>query len=438
MYDRLLNDWKALFSDFPKQVSLDLGLAIKQIRLRMGLTQEELARDAQIKPAALKTLENGYAKFTKTSNIDAIARVLHTNLRQIVLEGREWFPANFFVLKLSRAEAAKMRRRKHREEISFNRRPLSYPGFDVDFFSPPIAEGAHFSSLVMEIEGGQKVEGLKLRFPNEVSGFLQKGTLKVVYDCKQEFDLFGNQSFSLRGDKVHQLVNLDKDNSARIFLVFQNQAGKVRGEETRRKSTPPHFSVGRAIYKVRQLYSDSQSRPLTFAELSYLTGLDEISLRYLETTTRLDQVVYWDKIEQISQALGMPLSRFIDLAEDKDEGYFHLATAHDRAFIDYRHYLGVRLKSVFLPRAGSAFHMSEVYVEPKGGIRRASWKRRDQAMISAFVEDGELLIEVGKNRKARIVQGESIYFDGGLGYIFTNTGTKPSKLILATSPAIVF
>jgi transcriptional regulator with XRE-family HTH domain len=438
MYNLLLKDWKLLFPEFPREVSLDLGLAIKQIRLRMGLTQDELARNSQLKPAALKTLENGYSKFTKTSNIEVLARALHTNLREIVLEAREWFPANFFVLKLMQTEPNIMRRRKHREEISYKRKSLSYSGFQVDFLSPPISGGSHFSSMLVEIVGGKKIEGLKLEYPNEVSGFVQRGTVKLIYDSKQEIDLFGNQSFSLRGDKIHHLLNMDNDNPARLFLVFNNKRSHNLEDRTKKKKIPTDFSVGRAINKIRQLYSDSESRPLSFSELSYLTGLDVMSLRYLESTTGAKQVVYWDKIEKITQSLNMSLSRFVDLAEDKDEGYVHIATAHDRALIDYRHYLGVRLKSALLPRTGGTFHMSEVYVEPKGGIRRASWKRTDGAMLSVYVEDGELLVEVGKNRKTIVSTGESCYFDGSLGYIFTNRADKPLKLVISTSPPIIF
>lgn len=79
-----------------------------------------------------------------------------------------------------------------------------------------------------------------------------------------------------------------------------------------------------------------------------------------------------------------------------------------------------------------------MYIDPKGGIRRASWQRKDDSKICAYIEDGELLVEVGKNRKTSIREGESIYFDGSLGYIFTNTGSKPAKLLFASHPPIIF
>ena len=101
MYEQLAAKFRSAIPEFPSEPNLDLGLGIKQIRLRMGMTQSELAKDAGMKPAALKTLENGYAKFTTTKNLEALAQALRTPLRDILLEAREWFPGNFFVTKLS-------------------------------------------------------------------------------------------------------------------------------------------------------------------------------------------------------------------------------------------------------------------------------------------------------------------------------------------------
>lgn len=438
MYETFIAELRRNCPGFPAGPDLNLGLAIKQIRLRMGMTQEELARYARIKPSALKTLENGYARFTKISNLEEMARVLKISLRDILLEAREWFPGNFFVVKFAEAHPAGERRRKRREETWFKRKPLVYDGFKIDFVSPPLTSPSHFSFGIFEIGPGKGAFGLKLPSPHPVAGFVQRGTLRVCYDGKKEFDLFGNQGFSFRGDKPHDFINLDPHNPLRLCVAFSLAPAPSVKEDARTRPEAGRLSIGRALNRIRRLYSDARDRLLTFAELSYLTGLDEKSLQYLEKTTRPEQVVYWDKIEKITQGLKMPLTRFLDLAEGRDEGFFTTATAHDRALIDYRHYLGVRIKSALFPGTGNAFHLSETYLEPKGGIRRVSWRRTDEAMIAVYLEDGELVIEVGRNRKAVIAQGESIYFDGRLGYIFTNPGAKPAKLLVATSPAIIF
>jgi transcriptional regulator with XRE-family HTH domain len=438
MYKQLAAKFRSAIPEFPSEPNLDLGLGIKQIRLRMGMTQSELAKDAGMKPAALKTLENGYAKFTTTKNLEALAQALRTPLRDILLESREWFPGNFFVTKLSETPRENQkRRRKHREDIWFKQKPLTLDGSQIAAITPPFAAPSHFSFMLINIGAGKELRDLKLPYPNQITGFVQRGSLRIIYNNSQEYKLFGNQGFSLRGDKLHHFINQDKDNPLQLCLAFSlNPEEYIRSAEVLKGQ--PSFSIGRAIKQIRSLYSHSEKHPLQFSELARLTGIDEQALQYLENTTQKDQVIYWDKIEKISQCLKMPFSRFLELAEGNDGGYFYHATAHDRALIDYRHFLGVRIKSSLFPGPQNRFQIAEMYIDPKGGIRRASWQRKDDAKISAYVEDGELLVEVGKNRKTSIREGESIYFDGSLGYIFTNTGTKPAKLLFASYPPIIF
>jgi transcriptional regulator with XRE-family HTH domain len=439
MYAQLTAKFRSAIPEFPSEPNLDLGLGIKQIRLRMGMTQSELAKDAGMKPAALKTLENGYAKFTTTKNLEALAQALRTPFGDMLLESREWFPGNFFVTKLAEpSQENRKRRRKHREDIWFKQKPLTFGGSQVALITPPFAAPSHFLFMLINIEAGKTLSDLQLPHPNQITGFVQRGSLRIIYNNSREFNLFGNQGFSLRGDKLHHFINQDKDNPLQLCLAFSLIAEEyIRNPETL-KNPQSSFSIGHAIKQIRILYSRSAKYPLQFSELSRLTGIDEKALQYLENTTHKDQVIYWDKIEKITQSLKMPFSHFLELAEGKDDGYFYQATAHDRALIDYRHFLGVRIKSSLFPGSQNRFQIAEMYIDPKGGIRRASWQRKDDAKISAYVEDGELLVEVGKNRKTSLREGESVYFDGSLGYIFTNTGNKPAKLLFASYPPIIF
>lgn len=437
MYERFLADYRRRLPEFPKEPSLELGLGIKQVRLRMGLTQEKLARESGMKPSALKTLENGYAKFTKWAHLEAIAKVLEVSVREILTEGREWFPGNFYVSKLSEILPSGKRKRKQREEIWFRRVPLSYEGYRLDFSSPPLTTPSYFCFAVLEIDPEKEIRDLKLPYPGQVAGLVQRGTLKIIYDSRLETEIVANRGFLLRGDKPHDFLNPDKENPVRVWMAFSpaplktpKRAGKMKARES---------PVGRAINRIRYLYSHSKTKPLSFVELSYLTGLEEDSLRYLENTTDPDQVVYWDKIERITQALKMPLSRFLDLMEERDEGYFYRATALDRAVIDYQHYVGICIKSALFPSPINNYHLSEMSIEPKRGIRRSTWARKDEARIAVYLEAGELLVEMGRNRKAILKAGESVYFDGSLGYIFTNPSKgHSSKLLVATCPPIIF
>ena len=269
-----------------------------------------------MKPAALKTLENGYAKFTTVSNTEALAQALRTPLRDILLEAREWFPGNFFVTKLSEISLEnRKRRRKHREDIWFKQKPLVLGGSQITSITPPFAAPSHFSFWLISLGAGKELRDLILPYPNQITGFVERGSLRIIYNNSQELTLFGNQGFSFRGDKTHHFINQDKDNPIQLCLAFS-----LTPEECIRSAEPPKsqpsFSVGRAIKQIRNLYSRSEKQPLQFSELSRLTGLDEKALKYLENTTQKEQVIYWDKIEKISLSL-VPFSRFLELLRER-------------------------------------------------------------------------------------------------------------------------
>jgi transcriptional regulator with XRE-family HTH domain/mannose-6-phosphate isomerase-like protein (cupin superfamily) len=441
MYEQLLNQAHSGISNFPSSPNLELGLGIKQARLRMGLTQSELAQAAKIKPSALKTLENGYAKFTTMANLEAISEALKMSPQDVLLESREHFVGNFFVKKITSAtiqssppKNQKDRKKKHREELWYKRKPSLYEKCQIDAASPPSKND--FSFLLVDIPAGQSLKNLILMNPIQVVGFIRHGSVNINYNGKSH-SLYANQGFSLRGDKLHHYENIDKDNPARLCIAFSNQAIEQTIKTTSVK--PQHdLSIGRAISAIRKIYSPSKDRSLSIAELSRLTGVDSQSLTYMEKTLKRSQVAYWDKVEVITQALKMPFPRFLELASGRDEGYFKIATAHDRALIDYQHYLGVRIKSALFPDTKNQLHIFEMYIEPKSGIRKSLWKRQDDAKFVIYVDDGELLVEVGKNRKVNLQQGDSVFFDGSLGYMLTNSGSKPTKLLMCSCPPIVF
>jgi len=441
MYEQLLNQAHSGIDNFPHSPNLELGLGIKHIRLRMGLTQSELAQAAKIKPAALKTLENGYAKFTTMGNLEAISEALKMSPGEVLLESREHFAGNFFVLKMTSAVAQSaeqkkhgQRQKKHREELWYKRKPIIFEHCQIDVASPPLKK--EFSFLLLDIPPGRSLRNLRLKNPAQVAGFIRHGTVNIHYNEKNH-SLCANQGFSLRGDKLHHYENTDKDNPARLCLAFSNQYTEQTVKITGAKHQDG-LSIGRAISSIRKIYSPSKEHSLSIAELSRLTGIDSQSLTYMEKTTKRSQVAYWDKVEIIAQSLKMSFSRFLDLAAGKDDGYFKLITAHDRALIDYQHYLGVRIKSALFPDTKNQVHILEMYMEPKSGIRKSLWKRQDDAKFAVYVDDGELLVEVGKNRKVNLQQGDSVFFDGSMGYMFTNSGSKPAKLIMASCPPIVF
>jgi transcriptional regulator with XRE-family HTH domain len=433
MYARLIRDFRKQHPSIPNSSTIELGLAVKHIRLRMGMSQQELARDAKIKLSALKSLENSYGKFTTGTNLAAISRVLRTPVSEIIEEGREWFLGNFFIL---RSAPASPKDASGDEFRPFSKKNV-YEGVTADIRTPALASTSHFCAGRLEFEPGKALNECKLPFPHEVSGFVKRGSLRIVYDEAGEFDLFANQSFTLRADKPHKFVNPDSENPLILWLLFPSFHRHMRRHDDK-PQTAPSISIGRAVKQIRKLYSPSDDKPLALSSLAPMTGLERKQLEYLEKTTQESSVIYWDKLERISEALRLPITEIIAHAHGRDRGFVHLTTARDRALIDYRHYHGLRLKSILGPGANRAYHFAEMELEPKKGIHRLSWKRKDPAKILVMVEDGELNVEVGKNRKMHLKPDDSLYFDGGQGYLFNNAGTKPCKALIATFPAIIY
>lgn len=60
-----------------------LGAAIRQLRQKRGLTQEELAHEADITTGTLSLIERGQANPT-WATVSAIAQALEVSLRQLV------------------------------------------------------------------------------------------------------------------------------------------------------------------------------------------------------------------------------------------------------------------------------------------------------------------------------------------------------------------
>jgi TetR/AcrR family transcriptional regulator, cholesterol catabolism regulator len=53
-----------------------VGLRVRELREAMGLTQAELARKADVRPATLSAIENGQTSGVDFDTLDRLARVL--------------------------------------------------------------------------------------------------------------------------------------------------------------------------------------------------------------------------------------------------------------------------------------------------------------------------------------------------------------------------
>lgn len=443
MYSQFLTDFHVQHPEIPQECGIDLGSGIKQIRLRKGLTQEELARRANINLSTMTTIENEDTKFATYENLVAIAKGLDVTLTEIIMEAYERFPANFFPVKSIPPPKRKNKEKegKRRLDIWLQRKSLRYKGFRVYMNSPAIKEYRHFCSCIIEVDEGEKVENLHLPHIGQVSCFVDSGNCKIVYDQDQVFNgIAAGQGFTLRGDKLHTFVNINQFDKLRLFLVYAippNYWGKKK-EHFSDLSNNAARSIRNTIKNLRYFFSPFEKRPIPRNYFCQYTGLTKRKMEYLEKNAELNYVIPWKTIDQIMHRLNMSLKQFLWLSQGEDKGYVRIAQAHDRALIDYKSQIGVKIKSALLFSTEHEFHLSEVYINPRKGIFRNSWEKTDNAIISVCVEDGSLNVQVGKNRKIQLKKNESLYFDAGLGYSLSNPGTTPCRLIVASHPAIIF
>ncbi|MFZ5802793.1 MAG: helix-turn-helix domain-containing protein [Candidatus Omnitrophota bacterium] len=440
MFERWCLSSSKQLPGFPPAVSLELGQAVKTLRLRMGMTQDELAQSAGLSPSALKTFENGYAKFTKLKHLNAMTKVLGTSLEVLLLESREWFPANFFVTRtqgiLVQPKPPK-RREAPVENPAWPQTTLSEPGIQITFFSPPIPDVSHFQFVRIRFAPAGKLSSLSLRLGESAFALITQGSIQIRREGHPSLEFFANQGFGASGPISFDLANTDASHPAECFMTFRLRPIKNALES---KKSPPGkvFSIGHAVRTLRSHLGEKRGQTLSVADFSGETGLDPHTLRYLENTVRENSVVYWNKIERILRTTRTSVGEFIEYMGGNPGGRIEGIGSQDRSQIDYRHAHGIRIRTAVAPHAQRIFSFAEFTAEPRGEIRRIPLKRRDPVMMAFFVAAGELLIEVGKNRKALLHTGDAVYFDASLGYTITNPGEAPGHWIAAASPALTF
>jgi transcriptional regulator with XRE-family HTH domain len=87
----------------------NVTLRIRELREAKGLTQQELADRARIRPATLSAMENGHTKGVDFATLDRIAQGAR---------GRTWFPGSPTPVTITRRQAVRIARdHLHRESI---------------------------------------------------------------------------------------------------------------------------------------------------------------------------------------------------------------------------------------------------------------------------------------------------------------------------------
>lgn len=273
----------------------------------------------------------------------------------------------------------------------------------------------------------------------QVTGFVSAGfDLKIAYEEGKSASLTTHQGFALDGYFPHTLINENKEHSAIIYLITRfPRFDKVKVSKERDLKRLDSINIAEGIRRIRESKSDRE-RLISVKHLADLTdSLDHEQISKLMRIKKGSSVIYWEKIEDLLAATGVSMEEFLEWCHQNEKIPLSAASAATRATIDYSHH-ALRIYSA-VPLGNREFFCGELLMGGKEVAFRKSWERKDNAMIAIYIEEGELEVTVGRRRSVLpILKGESIYFDGSLGYVLRNAANAPIKGFIASSPAIQF
>lgn len=441
MYREIWDKYKQALPDFPSLRRPLVGTVIKEIRVDKGIRQMDFAKQIGMNESTLKSIENDHQQATTVENLEKCARALNLLSDELILMGRERDPANCFVFKRSEPPHIKgIRKRKKAPQEWHQSMRRRFEDFDLIPCSPPISTKRDFFLGRVNLPPKRALENLRLEAHEKVMGFIAAGyNIKVEYLGK-ETHLTGNQGFALDGFFPHRVVNDDEDQAAVIYLMTKLTHLEHSKEITQpKRERSESLDIAHGISALRRYRSDRPRRLLPITHLADLTdSLNHEQILKLMRMKKGSSVISWEKIEDLLTGTGTSMEEFLAWCHHEEPQVFSVATAASRALIDLSYY-GIKIYSVLPPNIRHDYFCGEMTIEGKGKVAPKSWQRKDQAMVALYVEEGELEITVGKHRSALpLLKGESIYFDGGLGYLVRNPADSQARAFFATYPAIPF
>lgn len=442
MYRELFEKYQAELPKFPKHRRPLLGSVIKETRIDKGIRQIDFAKLAGINESALKSIENDHQQATTVENLEAIGKHLGMDIETMILRGRERDPANFFVFKKSAPAAVKgIRKRKRFSEEWFESIRIRFKDFDFMPISPPMACQRDFFIGRLVIPPKRSLAKLTLGNSHPVIAFVSTGFNILVRYGNKSAPLTAQQGFSILGNVPHTISNEDEDHAAVIYLLAKLPSSKQHNTSRSFKQEAAHseLDIARGIEELRRQCSDRPGRSLAIKHLADLT--DTLNHEQIIKLTRLKRgssVIYWEKIEDLLAGTGVSMEVFLAWSRRKEKESFRIAGAVTRVMLNASAY-GVKLFSAVPPAMKNEYFLGEMTIEAGKGISGRSWERKDNAMIAIFIEEGEIEIAVGKSRNPiPILKGESVYFDGSLGYVLRNPGQDQARGFFASHPGIQF
>jgi len=171
---------------------MDIGARIKQLRVKMGLTLEELAGRTELSKGYLSQLENELAN-PSVSTLEDIVEALGTDMSTFFKEEKE--VAEVFT----------------KEDFFIDQKEDSTVTYIV-----PNAQKNQMEPIILTLQSGGTSEVIKPH-EGEEFGYILKGTVKLVFQTKT-LTLKKGETFYVLGNNQHYIKN-DSSTEAELLWI---------------------------------------------------------------------------------------------------------------------------------------------------------------------------------------------------------------------------
>ncbi len=172
---------------------IEIGRKIKQYRLQLGLTQEELADRTELTKGYISQLENDLCS-PSIATLQDILNILGVSLQEFFTE-------------------PKKEKVVYSQDDYFN----SKNGGGTNTWLIPNSQRKDMEPVILTLPQGASAEE-RLPFEGEEFGYVLDGAVEIV-TLKEKYRLKRGDAFSIDGQKQHTLVNVGKTEAKVLWVT---------------------------------------------------------------------------------------------------------------------------------------------------------------------------------------------------------------------------
>lgn len=172
---------------------LEIGKRLKQYRLQLGLTQEELASRTELTKGYISQLENDLCS-PSIATLQDILNILGVSLEEFFAEPKKeqvvYTPSDYFV---------------------------SQNGTGTNTWLIPNSQVKEMEPIILTLPIGAECQE-RLPFEGEEFGYVLEGRVEIVVG-RERYKLKKGDSFSINGKKQHTIKNCHKGQSRVLWVT---------------------------------------------------------------------------------------------------------------------------------------------------------------------------------------------------------------------------